>query len=101
MQTAFQGLRRTYYSVGGARDGGGRTGRMRRHHARAGLFGYNAPAYGYSSPAYVYSTPAPQPYTTTVQRSLTQTAPSPRRPTRCTSPYFHGADTVQSGNGHG
>ena len=64
-------------------------------------YGYNSPAYGYSSPAYVYSSPAPQPYynngstvTYSERRRLPATYP-------LYSPYFHGADTVQSGNGHG
>jgi len=62
-------------------------------------YGYNAPAYGYSSPAYAYSTPAPQPYynngsTVTYSNGTVAPATYPLY-----SPYFHGAPTVQSGNG--
>ena len=64
-------------------------------------YGYNAPAYGYNAPAYVYSSPAPQPYynngsTVTYSNGAVAPATYPLY-----SPYFHGADTVQSGNGHG
>jgi hypothetical protein len=74
--------------------------------AAAGLGGCvaTAPApayYGYNSPAYVYSSPAPQPYynngaTVTYSNGAVAPATYPLY-----SPYFHGADTVQSGNGHG
>lgn len=61
-----------------------------------------APAYyGYNSPAYVYSSPAPQPYynngsTVTYTNGAVYPTTYPLY-----SPYFHGADTVQSGNGRG
>jgi hypothetical protein len=65
----------------------------------APAYGYNAPAYGYSSPAYAYSSPAPAPYynngsTATYTNGAVYPATYPLY-----SPYFHGAPTVQSGNG--
>ena len=55
-------------------------------------YGYNYPAYGYSYPSPYYNNG----YTVTYPDGTTYPASYPLY-----SPYFHGADTVQSGNGHG